>query len=192
MEVGSHYPVCSPTKVTAIKGASFWTLQHKSADGATAYLEEETNNLPFAAGKPFIIQATAENLEVVYEGDATEVAGTNGALHGTLVYMNAAALDAAGGSDVYMLYENALRPVGGNNHLDANRAYVLLSELDAVAEAPQSAPGKRVRAMPMQPQTATGIEDLNASEKPMKMMINGQLFILRGEKMYDTTGRLVK
>jgi len=189
--INRYYTVCLPKKVTAIKGASFWTLNNKSQDGATAYLEEETNNLPFAAGTPFIIQATAANLEVVYEGDATEVAGTNGALHGTLVYMDAAAL-AAAGSDVYMLYENALRPVGENNHLDANRAYVKLNELDAVAEAPQSAPGKRVRAMPMQPQVVTDIDAINASEKPMKMMINGQIFIIRGEKMYDTTGRLVK
>lgn len=191
LEINRYYTVCLPKKVTAIKGASFWTLNNKSQDGATAYLEEETNNLPFAAGTPFIIQATAANLEVVYEGAATEDAGTNGALHGTLVYMDADAL-AAAGSDIYMLFNNELRPVGDDNHLDANRAYVKLSELNPVAEAPQSAPGKRVRAMPMQPQTATGIEDLNASEKPMKMMINGQIFILRGEKMYDTTGRLVK
>ena len=187
-----YYTVCLPKKVTAIKGASFWTLNNKSQDGATAYLEEETNNLPFAAGKPFIIQATADKLEVVYEGAATEDAGTNGALHGTLVYMNAAALTAAGGNDVYMLYENALRPVGENNHLDANRAYVLLSELNPVAEAPQSAPGKRVRAMPMQPQVATGIDALNASDAPAKVLINGQLFIIRGEKMFDAKGQLVK
>ena len=178
--------------MTAIKGASFWTLNNKSQDGATAYLEEETNNLPFDAGKPFIIQATAEKLEVVYEGAATENAGTNGALHGTLVYMDAAALDAAGGSNVYMLFSNELHPVGENNHLDANRAYVLLSELNPVAEAPQSAPGKRVRAMPMQPQVATGIDALNASDAPTKVLINGQLYILRGEKMFDAKGQLVK
>ena len=186
-----YYTVCLPKKVTAIKGASFWTLNNKSQDGATAYLEEETNNLPFEAGKPFIIQATAENLEVVYEGAATEDAGTNGALHGTLVYMDAAAL-AAAGTDVYMLFSNELRPVGENNHLDANRAYVLLSELNAVTEAPQGAPGKRVRAMPMQPQVATGMDALNASDAPVKVMIDGKLFIIRGEKMYDATGKLVK
>jgi hypothetical protein len=39
---------------------------------------------------------------------------------------------------------------------------------------------------------ATGVDAINASEKPMKLMIDGQLFILRGEKMYDATGRLVK
>ena len=191
LEINRYYTVCLSKKVTAIKGASFWTLNNKSQDGATAYLEEETNNLPFAAGKPFIIQATAEKLEVVYEGAATEDAGTNGALHGTLVYMDAAAL-AAAGSDVYMLFSNELRPVGENNHLDANRAYVLLSELNAVAEAPQSAPGKRVRAMPMQPQVATGFEAAEANEAPRKVLINGELFILRGAKMYDAKGQLVK
>lgn len=191
LEVNRYYTVCLPKKVTAIKGASFWTLNSKSQDGTKAYLEEETNNLPFDAGKPFIIQATATQLEVVYEGAATEEADINGALHGTLVYMNAAAL-AAAGSDVYMLFNNELRPVGENNHLDANRAYVRLSELDPVAEAPQSAPGRRVRAMPMQPQVATGFEAAEANEAPHKVLINGELFILRGEKMYDAKGQLVK
>ncbi len=40
--------------------------------------------------------------------------------------------------------------------------------------------------------TATGIDAINASEKPMKLMIDGQIYILRGEKMYDVTGKLVK
>ena len=36
------------------------------------------------------------------------------------------------------------------------------------------------------------MENLNVSDKPVKMIINGQLFILRGEKMYDAKGQLVK
>ena len=59
-------------------------------------------------------------------------------------------------------------------------------------EAPQPAPGRRVRAVPMQQNTATGIDELNGSEAPVKVLINGQLFILRGEKMYDAKGLLVK
>jgi hypothetical protein len=46
--------------------------------------------------------------------------------------------------------------------------------------------------MPMQPQVATGIDALNASDAPVKVLINGQLFIIRGEKMYDAKGQLVK
>lgn len=191
LDINRFYTVCLPKKVIAIKGASFWTLNNKSQDGATAYLEEETNNLPFAAGKPFIIQATADKLEVVYEGEATETPGVNGAIHGTLTYMDAAAL-AAAGSDVYMLFSNELRPVGENNHLDANRAYVKVGELNSVSSVPQGAPGKRVVAMPMQKDQAQGFENLDASEKPLKVMIDGTLYILRGEKVYDATGRLVK
>jgi hypothetical protein len=41
-------------------------------------------------------------------------------------------------------------------------------------------------------QVVTGVENLNASEQPVKLLINGQIFILRGEKMFDATGRLVK
>jgi hypothetical protein len=39
---------------------------------------------------------------------------------------------------------------------------------------------------------ATDIKGLEATEAPVKMLIDGQLYILRGEKMYDATGRLVK
>jgi hypothetical protein len=41
-------------------------------------------------------------------------------------------------------------------------------------------------------QVATGIDELNASEAPVKVMIDGQLFIIRGEKMYNANGQLVK
>ena len=39
---------------------------------------------------------------------------------------------------------------------------------------------------------ATGMDELNASDTPVKMLIDGQLFILRGEKMYNANGQLVK
>jgi hypothetical protein len=104
--------------------------------------------------------------------------------------MDANALAAVEGT-VYMLYNNALCPMGTNNHLDAHRAYV---RYDLLQEAPAQgfAPGKRVKSMPMQGQTTTGIDALNASETPVKMIIDGQLFIIRGEKMYNVNGQLVK
>ena len=40
--------------------------------------------------------------------------------------------------------------------------------------------------------TATGMENVDASAQPVKTIINGQLYILRGEKMYDAQGKLVK
>ncbi|MBO5553065.1 MAG: Ig-like domain-containing protein [Paludibacteraceae bacterium] len=190
LEPNRYYTVCLPKKMMEVRGASFWTLSSRNTAETEAYLEE-VDPTTAEAGTPFIIQATDTKLEVVYTGAATTTAGTNGALHGTLTYMSAADL-AAAGTNIYMLYNNALRPVGTNNHLDANRAYIDYDELNPVTEAPQPAPGRRVRAVPMQQNTATGIDELNGSEAPVKVLINGQLFILRGEKMYDAKGLLVK
>ena len=59
------------------------------------------------------------------------------------------------------------------------------------------APGRRRVAMGVQneqgSQVATDIENVQNDENNIqKVLINGELFILRGEKMYDATGRLVK
>lgn len=59
---------------------------------------------------------------------------------------------------------------------------------------PALAPGRIRMSMGVvgAPQVATGCENIEASDKPTKVMINGQLFIIRGEKTFDATGRLVK
>jgi hypothetical protein len=55
------------------------------------------------------------------------------------------------------------------------------------------APGRRRISMSYNgSQVATGIENAEANEAPRKVLINGELFILRGEKMYDAKGQLVK
>ena len=188
LEVNRHYTVCLEKNITNIDGATFWSLDKRNEAGTLAYLEEE---IAPEAGKPYIIQATAATLKVVYGDETAGAPVENGALRGTFVYMNATAL-AAAGSDVYMLFNNELRPIGSDNHLDAHRAYVLYNELQAVSADPVPAPGRRIKAMPMQGTESQGVDNLNASETPVKMMIDGQLFIIRGEKMYDATGRLVK
>ena len=191
LEAGRHYTVCLEKKVTAVKGATFWSLTYKNSENTAAYLVQE--EAPFAAGTPYIIQATDDNegkLEVVYEGDAAGTPVENGALRGTFSYMDADALAAVEGT-VYMLFNNELCPIGTNNHLDAHRAYVLYNLL-TVPSGPNFAPGKKVKSMPLQKDVTTGFENLNASEKPVKLMIDGNIYILRGKKLYDATGRLVK
>ena len=191
---GRYYTVCLSKKVVAFRGGNFWSMSKRTTD--MAFLEEEKGELP--AGTPYIFEVTGTKLEVVYEGAATDVAGTNGALHGTFVDMNQTALNKAAedeGSDIWLLSNNQLYNVtttgADGNSLSAGRAYIVYGDLDEVSEAPHL-PGRRVRGVPMQGQTATALDNAEASEKPMKMMINGQLFIIRGEKMYDATGRLVK
>ena len=61
------------------------------------------------------------------------------------------------------------------------------------AQTSNPAPRRRVTLGRNAEQVATGIEDVQGDKvQCTKMLINGQLFILRGEKMYDAKGQLVK
>ena len=181
LTAGNYYTLCYPKAMTAIQGGTLWSFAGK--DASTAYLVQE--EAPFVAGRPYIIYAESDKLEAVLEGDDVAAGNYNG-LYGTLEDMDAAALSTAGAT--HMLKNNELRPIGTNNHLDANRAYIKLADISA----PSLAPGRNIRKMPLQQEVVTGIDALNASEAPVKMMIDGQLFILRGEKMYNANGQLVK
>ena len=184
-----YYTICLDQEVVSANGASFWSMQYRNAEGTLAYLVEE--QLPLVAGRPYFFQAEAEELCVELSGDPVNGPSAFGALHGTFTEMNQAALTAAG-TDIYLLNNNELWLVSGqeDNLLPANRAYVVYSDL--VYSEPNPAPGRRVRAMPMQANGATGIENIKASEAPAKMIIDGKMYILRGEQMFDATGRLVK
>jgi len=74
----------------------------------------------------------------------------------------------------------------------ANRAYVKLSE---IGEVPSSNPNdgrRRILLNVNGENQAQGVDNLESGETPMKVMIDGTLYIIRGEKKYDATGRLVK
>ena len=191
LTVDRYYTTCLPRRVTAVKGATFWNLSYRNAAGTVTYIDEAT--LPFEAGTPFLFQATAAKLEVVYEGDAVTTPVENGALRGILEALDEDAFSALSGN-VYVLKDNAIRPRTDGNYSVAERAYILYDELE-VLNSMQQLSGRRVRTMPMEPmepQVTTGINEIQVSDKPVKVMIDGQLFILRGDKRYDATGRLVE
>lgn len=188
---GNYYTICYPKAMTDVQGATLWSFVGKDAN--FAYIEQETATT-IEAGKPYIMYATASTVTAVLGTDVAS-AGVNGAIHGTLDPMDQTALTTAAtlaGKDLYLVIGNELhRATGegtGSNTLPAQRAFVVLGDIPA---APAHMPA-HVRSMPLHKDTTTGVENAEASEKPVKMVINGQLFILRGEKLYDATGRLVK
>ena len=192
--VDRYYTICLNQAVVSANGASFWSMQYRNAEGSLAYLVEE--QFPLVAGRPYIFQAEAEELCVELSGDPVNGPGYYGALKGTFAAMDQDDLDEAAelaaDSKIYLLYNNELWRVDyqNNNSLAANRAYVVYNWF--VESEPNAAPGRRVRAIPMQANGATGFENIKASEAPAKMIIDGKMYILRGEQMFDATGRLVK
>ena len=186
LTAGNYYTICYPQEMSNVQGATLWSFIGKDAD--FAYLVKEDG--PFEAGKPFILFATASTVTADLDEEVVTVAGSNNGLFGTFTSLVQENFD--GDDDIYLIIGNALRLVSGQsgNTLPANRAYVNLSEIQG--GAPAHMPGRVVRSMPMHKDAATGISNIGASETPVKMLIDGQLFILRGEKMYDAKGQLVK
>lgn len=188
LTAGWYYTMCLDKAVTAVQGGSIWRVLSKAANGNDVILEEVIGTLD--AGRPYIFFATANTLQVAYTGDAVGAPVTEGN-NGLVGSFTEEPL--AQNSNHYIIYNNALYYVNSDNvKVGEHRAYLDMTGVPAYNGAAPAPGRRRVTMAAHGPQTATGIEDLNASEKPMKMMINGQIFILRGEKMYDTTGRLVK
>ncbi len=153
------------------------------------------------AGMPYIFfpNEGATQLGVYYTDAANAPAGKHNGLYGTLTDMNSSDESGADLIGNYIFNNNMFYTVTPNNvRLAANRAYVkACSELPGYGNpnyrAAPAKPGRRRMAAGVNaPQIATGLEDAAANEKPVKVLINGEMFIIRGEKMYDATGRLVK
>ena len=93
----------------------------------------------------------------------------------------------------YILKNNQYYYVNSDNvYCEANRAYIVLAEVPAYDPGKPAYGRRRIALNVHTEQVATGMDELNASEAPVKVMIDGKFYILRGEKMYDATGRLVK
>ena len=186
----AYYTMCLENEVTAVQGASIWRVLSKAQNGTDVILEEVTGKLD--AGRPYIFYATADKLEVVYTGAAvsTPVEEGNNGLVGSFTQEQIGKVNTN-----YIIYNNALYYVNTDNvYVGAHRAYLDMTNVPNYSNEPQqgNAPRRRVTMAVHGPQVATGIDALNASDAPVKVLINGQLFIIRGEKMFDAKGQLVK
>ena len=185
----AYYTMCLDQAVTDVQGASIWRVLSKAQNGTDVMLEEVTGTLD--AGRPYIFYATADKLEVVYNGEAVDAPVTEGnnGLIGSFTQE-----PIAQSPNNFIIYNNALYYVNSDNvKVGAHRAYLDMTGVLAYSNEPQQgAPRRRVTMAVHGEQTTTGIDALNAAEAPVKVLINGQMYILRGEKQYDATGRLVK
>ena len=188
---GWYYTMCLDKAVTAVKAGSIWRVLSKAANGNDVILEEVIGTLD--AGRPYIFRAAASTLEVAYTGDAVGAPVNdedNNGLVGSFSQVKIANVNTN-----YIIYNNALYFVNTDNvYVGENRAYLDMTGVPAYSNEPQQgAPRRRVTMAVHGEQVATGMESIQPSEiSNQKVLINGQLFILRGEKMYDATGMLVK
>ncbi|MEE1095898.1 MAG: chitobiase/beta-hexosaminidase C-terminal domain-containing protein [Paludibacteraceae bacterium] len=183
---GNYGTICLPYASDNFTGATFFEVAGK--EGNKIVFDEVA---ALEAGKPYIFLAEATEIKVAQIGTAELTAQRHNSLQGTFTQINPATDNEL--VDNYMVVNNVIKKCGVNCGLQANRAYFVATELENLGTAPAPAPSVRRISMGVTGQnTATGVDQVQGDEVPTKMIINGQLFILRGEKTYDAQGKLVK
>jgi hypothetical protein len=183
---GYYGTICLPTAGQMV-GASIFEIAYKDASKSKIYFDEIVSG-KMEAGIPYIFLPNegVTTLKVFYTEMAVVAAGSKNGLVGSYTQER-----LAEDGNNYILLNNQYCKVIGEAYVGANRAYFQLGSIRPSAFAP--APGVRRVSMGMAGQnTATGVDQVEGNNVPTKMIINGQLFILRGEKMYDAQGKLVK
>ena len=182
--------ICIPQGAVAV-GADIYELVGKEPQYGKIVFETVEHMKP---GKPYLFQAKGNRIDFILTDEALASEPDNsGAMKGTFAEITLTGDEL---ENVYYFADHALWScvdlTATGLLVPANRAYVKMDQVQELSN-PNPAPGRRRVVLGVHgEQVVTGVENLNASEQPVKMIIDGKLYILRGEKMFDATGRLVK
>ena len=177
---GNYGTICLPRASSVIEGATIYQVVGGNAsEGIT--IEEVAS---MEAGKPYIFQASANQLTVTMTGTRANVQDANG-LIGNL---GESAITVPQNGHSYVLSTNLLYLVDGDVTIAPNRAYINMDAITPIT--PVQGAKRRVIATYNQ---ATGIEDASATfGGPEKIFENGVLYILRDGVKYNATGARVQ
>ena len=175
---GNYGTICLSRAAATIEGATMYRIVGGNAsEGIT--IEEVAS---MEAGKPYIFQASADQITVTMTGARAEVQEANGLVG------NLGESAMAVPTDAYVLSNNLLYLVDSDVTIAPNRAYIDMGAITPVA--PAQGAKRRVIATYNQ---ATGIEDASATfVGPEKIFENGVLYILRDGVKYNATGARVQ
>ena len=174
--------ICLPYGSSDYTGAEFYEVSFVEY-GKGLWLDQLAAGTALAAGKPYIFRATAEKLAVVYKGGKKDspIDGENG-LTGTFT-------DIAANTDLvghYIIALNQIWVANDKNTLPAYRAYINADEVPTTAQA--QIPGRR--RVCMGENAATGLDNItNGENNTIKVIENGQLFIIRNGEKYNIQGQ---
>ena len=204
LSAGKWGTICPKQNVENVEGAEFYQI---------SYLEEQ-NGLPFnmvwdqisgttlTAGQPYFFIAIGTEILGNKTGDAVSSGSNKNGFYGYISATNAAMeltnwhtdYDANEEYNTFIIYNNSVFRINqGGTMLNSERCYININSSEPSRGVVAPAPGlKRLNMSISGTSETTDIDALKVFDKPVKMIIDGQLYILRGEKLYDSTGRMVK
>ena len=193
MAPGELGTICIPNGAVAT-GGDIYELVGKNEVGKIVFATVENNEM--TPGKPYLFEAKSNAMRFYYTSATPAGEPDNsGAMKGTFEPQT---LTGDQLNNVYYFAGHALWScvdlTESGLSVPANRAWVVLDENMSAISTSNPAPGRRYIYMGVNGQNATtGFGEVQGDEQQStKVLINGHLFIRRGEKTYDATGRLVK
>lgn len=190
---GRYGTICLPNG-GVMTNATIYTLAYFGETSQKFFFDEVLGGV-MEAGKPYLFlpEQGVTELKVFYTDSETKAAQT---VNGFVGFIGADADDytqVPANDNCYIISNNLYRQVqtGAVAYILSNRAYIDMTSVTNIE--PAKAPGARRIGLGVQGKDqAQGFENIETGDAPMKVMINGTMYILRGEKVYDATGRLVK
>ena len=179
---GNYGTICLPYASSSFTGATFYEVS-SLVYGEGLWLDQLADGAQLEAGKPYIFQATANEITVTYTGEAVgaPVAGANG-LTGTFTDI------AEGGlTGNYIIAVNKVWVAGSGATLPANCAYINKNGVPTT-EQPKLAGRHRVIMGAEDEGTSTGFENITTTDKAVKVIENGQLIIIRNGEKFNAQG----
>ena len=171
---GNYGTICLSRAAATIEGATMYRIV--GGNDSEGIIIEEVASME--AGKPYIFQASADQITVTMTGARAEVQDDNGLIGNLGTDAITVPMDA------FVLKNNLLYLVNSDVTIAPNRAYINMSAITSIAPAPG-----RVRRVIAVENQATGVESLQPSAFSLeKVLMNGQLFILRDGQLYNVTG----
>jgi len=175
---GSYGTICLAKKFTSTEGVE--GLYVPATKDATTLYCEEVSVSDVVAGGAYIFKANADSVTFVLDGEAVSAAVNNDHMMGWL----AADSILTEESDYYDLNGNTISKLAAGSTIKQNCAVI---DLDNVSTGTPD-PGRKYVSFVIN-STPTGVVDINTNVNAnRKVMVNGQLIILRDGKMYDAQG----
>ena len=184
-------------------GATFYQIASRNETYPDKIdFEEVMPGEELKAGQPYIFKSNTGKIELYYGETVADGPVAVRGMHGVLTDGESIAITEENKRDILYISQNDLYNCTNLTSLSLvkNRAYIVMSEVPTYAEYQASQSNsqpnnarRRVTLSMNGTNSATDIDNIFGNDtKAEKVLINGQLFILRGSKMFDATGRLVK
>ena len=182
---GAYATICLPNKIDHVENATLYSINYGTIQ-EIEFVEADFEN--DKAGMPYLVQVAADgNVNFYYgEGDAVDAPVSAEDAKGFVGSLQEDPQEIPSDGSAILVSGGQLRIAGTNCVLTQNHAYITTEYLPETA-TPSSAPRRTIRLY--NPDAApTNLNGLNGTVKPMKVLRDGQLYIIRDTKTYNAQG----